>query len=218
MLKIMPKFINEFYSRSLHRQLLEKNIKLYSSYVKGRVLDVGSRNRRYDPIFKDAGSIIAIDIKPQKNKNIIPADAINLPFGENCFDVVVSFEVLEYMGDVERALEEMARVMKKDGLLIFSVPFLDPVHGDVDNVRYTVKSWEQLLTRHFEVKKVIILGGRYSLMWDLFFEKARNCYRTTGKFLLFPALAFSKKIVSFLDKKEKGWRFPMGYFFICKKI
>ena len=100
---------------------------------------------------------------------------------------------------------------------MFSVPFLDPVHGDIDSVRYTFEAWQELLKDGFNIEKEIILGGRYSLMWDLFFERVRNNFRTMLRLVLIPVLALSKKIAVSLDEKEKNRRFAMGYFFICRK-
>lgn len=43
--------------------------------------------------------------------------AERLPFSSTVFDVVVLFDVLEHVGDVEEALRECARVLKRQGLL-----------------------------------------------------------------------------------------------------
>lgn len=49
-------------------------------------------------------------------------DVLHLPFGEGVFDLVVSFETIEHVGDPERALDEMRRVLADDGLLLISTP------------------------------------------------------------------------------------------------
>lgn len=48
------------------------------------------------------------------------ADALNLPFAANSFDLVWSLESGEHMADKTRFLEECYRVLKPDGLLIFA--------------------------------------------------------------------------------------------------
>jgi SAM-dependent methyltransferase len=209
--------INRFYTISLHRQLLEKNILKFSSLGNGRLLDIGSKNRRYDSLFKNAISIVAVDIKPGQEKDIILSDAQDLPFRNNSFDTVVSFETLEYIPATERVFREIARVLKSNGLLIFSMPFLNPVHADMDSVRYTDKTLRQILKGNFEVKEFCAFGGRYCLIWDLFFEKIRNHSSNFWRYLLYPFLAVSQKIAIYLDNKEENWRFPMGYFFVCRK-
>jgi ubiquinone/menaquinone biosynthesis C-methylase UbiE len=47
---------------------------------------------------------------------------INIPFEENKFDVVVSFETIEHLTEQEQMLSEIKRVLKKDGILILSSP------------------------------------------------------------------------------------------------
>lgn len=210
-------YVNDFYNLSLHRRLLDEKIKLFSELVKGEVLDVGSKNRRYDNFFGNIKRITAIDIRPQKGKDIITADVLYLPFKDASFDTVISFEVLEYVANTEKALDEIGRILKNKGLLIFSVPFLDPVHGDIDSVRYTLKEWEKLIKRNFLFEKTIILGGRYSLVWDFLFEKIRNNFHFIFRLILFPSLVLFRKIAVFMDNREKNWRYPMGYFFVCAR-
>jgi ubiquinone/menaquinone biosynthesis C-methylase UbiE len=43
-----------------------------------------------------------------------------LPFGDNSFDLVCSAGVIEYLPEIERALQEMQRVLRPGGLLILS--------------------------------------------------------------------------------------------------
>ena len=50
------------------------------------------------------------------------ADVCFLPFPEDRFEGVLCSSVLEYLDDPSLALREFARVLKNDGLLIFSVP------------------------------------------------------------------------------------------------
>ena len=50
------------------------------------------------------------------------APAEHLPFGASTFDVVVVSEVLEHVSDVDGALDEIYRVLKFGGVLLFSTP------------------------------------------------------------------------------------------------
>lgn len=208
--------MKSFYSRSLHRELLEKEIRSLSPMVTGMVLDAGSKNRRYDSYFKNARKITAIDINPQ-GEDVLKADMLSMPFADSFFDTVISFETLEYIPDTKKAINQIARVLKKDGLFIFSVPFLDPVHGDVDSVRYTSKGLQGLLQERFIITGLAGFGGRYSVIWDFHFEKVRNSYSKLLRFLLLPFLFIRKKAALSLDAKEKNQRFPMGYICICRK-
>jgi 2-polyprenyl-3-methyl-5-hydroxy-6-metoxy-1,4-benzoquinol methylase len=45
-----------------------------------------------------------------------------IPFKEGTFDLVVCLEVIEHVEEQEKAIHEMKRVLKKDGMLIISTP------------------------------------------------------------------------------------------------
>jgi SAM-dependent methyltransferase len=57
-------------------------------------------------------------------------DITNLPFGDSTFDLVAAFDVIEHVGDDRRVFAELIRILKENGLLIFSVP-LHPAHWTV---------------------------------------------------------------------------------------
>ncbi|MBW1818379.1 MAG: class I SAM-dependent methyltransferase [Deltaproteobacteria bacterium] len=50
------------------------------------------------------------------------ADITRLPFRDHAFDLVICSEVLEHIPDEERAIDELARVVKKGRDLVVSVP------------------------------------------------------------------------------------------------
>lgn len=52
----------------------------------------------------------------------VKADICNLPFKENDFDVVFCNHVLEHIDNDKKAMEELYRVLKTNGLGIFQVP------------------------------------------------------------------------------------------------
>jgi 2-polyprenyl-3-methyl-5-hydroxy-6-metoxy-1,4-benzoquinol methylase len=55
--------------------------------------------------------------------NIQTYDGKKLPFNDELFDAVLMFDVIEHIADVQRFLkEEVYRVLKKDGALIFQTP------------------------------------------------------------------------------------------------
>jgi len=53
---------------------------------------------------------------------ILLADASNLPFKDGYFDLITNFGSLQYYTDQEKAISEMARVVRKGGRLCIVVP------------------------------------------------------------------------------------------------
>ncbi len=51
-----------------------------------------------------------------------------MPFEDNVFDCAMATEVLEHCAYPEVTLFEVSRVLKKDGLFFFTVPFVWPLH------------------------------------------------------------------------------------------
>lgn len=67
---------------------------------------------------------------------VLLGDGTNLPFHDESFDVVTSFETLEHLHARTQFLSELKRVLKPKGLLILSTPnafYTKPVNGKPKN-------------------------------------------------------------------------------------
>ena len=102
------------------------------------------------------------------------ADALDLPFEDDRFDVVVSFETLEHLAEHDELLAGFRRVLKPDGVLLLSSPdkrsYSDLTGYDNEfHVRELYRDQlEALLGRHFPNYR---LSGQklmfHSLLWAL---------------------------------------------------
>jgi ubiquinone/menaquinone biosynthesis C-methylase UbiE len=103
--------------------------------VKGkRVLDIASgEGYGSNLLAKYADEIIGVDISEEaishacstykkSNLKFKQGSVLEIPFLENSFDVVVSFETLEHVLDHEKTMSEVKRILKPDGILIISTP------------------------------------------------------------------------------------------------
>lgn len=61
-------------------------------------------------------------LKGNKYKNVLWADARQLPFKSHSYKTVVSVSVLEHIDNAGLVLKEIHRILRKDGLLVFTVP------------------------------------------------------------------------------------------------
>lgn len=95
-----------------------------------------------------------------------------LPYGDECFDVVVCEQVLEHLKAPGRAVAEMTRVLRPGGLLVAGVPIFPP--GAVQIRRHVVPPLQRLLgiaSDHLQAfslssfRSLIRQGGALELVW-----------------------------------------------------
>lgn len=95
-------------------------------------------------------------------KNLTQASATDLPFADEVFDVVTSFDVLVQIpgkGNDERAMSEMYRVLKPDGIAFVRCAAYEWMRSGHDEAldtqrRYTLKELKEKLERTgFEIIK-----------------------------------------------------------------
>ncbi len=94
-----------------------------------RVLEIGCGKGRLLQALHDAGhQVSAIDAEQDALDHCPPgldvqvADGARLPFDDDCFDLVLSFDVIEHIPDTDRHLEEVRRVLKSDGHYLLQTP------------------------------------------------------------------------------------------------
>lgn len=107
-----------------------------SKYTKNkRVLDLGCGVGYGTNYLANHGAkeVVGVDIDPKaieyarrkyeiRNTKFEAANAEVLTFSSNSFDVVVSFEVIEHVKSFKKSIKEVSRVLKPNGLFIFSTP------------------------------------------------------------------------------------------------
>lgn len=72
-------------------------------------------------------SYLSADIDPQKA--MCREDITDISFPENSFDIIFCSHVLEHIEDDQKAMRELARVLKPDGFAVLLVPIKDIFNG-----------------------------------------------------------------------------------------
>jgi len=91
----------------------------------------------------------------KENKPHIIADAKILPFRDNSVDGIICNAVLEHIDKPFQAIDELYRILSKDGELALYVPWIYPYHSaPCDYFRYTQDGIRSLTDKFSEVQIV----------------------------------------------------------------
>ncbi|MDB0022453.1 class I SAM-dependent methyltransferase [Flavobacteriaceae bacterium] len=185
-------FFNPFY---ISRTNLFKYIKVLSGSIEGNIVDIGCGLKPYKHFFFKSKKYIGVEIKDDKvqrnNFADIYYDGKKLPFDSNSIENILTFQVLEHVFNPDIFLSEINRVLKKDGNILITVPFMWDEHEQpYDYGRYSSFGIEDLLKKNgFKVlKKIKSTNGIVSII-QLFigyvFKKTRTRFRILNHILSF---------------------------------
>ncbi len=119
-----------------------RSVKMHAPRLSGRVLDIGCGIEPYREIVeKHCTEYVGLDrpTTPHGLKDVeVVGDALSLPFDDESFDSVVSFQVMEHVAEPRLFLSEAFRVMKPGGTALLMTPFMWGEHEQPrDYYRYT---------------------------------------------------------------------------------
>jgi GT2 family glycosyltransferase/acetyltransferase-like isoleucine patch superfamily enzyme/cytochrome c-type biogenesis protein CcmH/NrfG/glycosyltransferase involved in cell wall biosynthesis len=113
-------------------------------------------------------------------------DIRNIPYPDQSFEMVNSFETLEHVAEGEKFLQEVTRLLTDDGMFVVSTPLGGPVGNPYHVAYYQSGTFSSYLLGFFEDVKLLFQDG------DQFYEKTKSPYYAptfTGEY----ALAFCRK-------------------------
>jgi SAM-dependent methyltransferase len=153
--QFIPNFLSIFINPNyIVRKGIYNGIKVHSSELSGCILDFGCGRKPYLKIFNNCEKYIGLDIKldDKFNKYVyadVYYDGISIPFDSETFDNIVSFDVIQLIENSDEILLELNRVLKEDGYLLITVPFVWIEHWDsYDLCRYTIHGIENKLKKN----------------------------------------------------------------------
>lgn len=174
------------------RKGLKDSILKYSQHLSGRMMDFGCGSKPYKSFFT-ISEYIGVDFEneghPHHNEQIdVFYNGESLPFQANQFDSILSTEVFEHIFNLEIVLKELNRVLKTDGKILITCPFVWNEHEiPYDYARYTRFALFNLLKNTgFEVVEYSKAGDFITALFQLLILYFNNYYKgIVRKFFLF---------------------------------
>lgn len=155
-------------------------------------------------------------------RTILISDAHDIPFENNSFDGVIAQAVLEHVVDPWRCVEEIYRVLKKDGLVYAETPFMQQVHGGrYDFTRFTHLGHRRLFRKFKEIDSGAVVGPATALAWSykyflLSFTKLKKFRSFINIFVSLTSFYF-KYFDYYLIDRPGTFDAASGYYFIGQK-
>jgi SAM-dependent methyltransferase len=206
---------------------------LYSKYIplycKGHLIDIGCGAVPFYGYYRDfVSDVTTVDWSNSNYTNEyveVSADLNSPPIPEidnESFETAILSDVLEHIFETRKILEEINRILKREGILILNVPFYHPLHGSShDYFRYTEYSLKRYLHESgFEIIHLLPIGGAGAVYCDLNAKLLGGlgfCGRFFARILQKCVLNLRqiKPIRKFLMIRPD--LYPLGYFIIAKK-
>ena len=137
-------------------------------FFKGKVLNAGCGWRDISHLID--GKLVNQDLRydDERRDNVdiySPLDSI--PVSDGYFDAVISIAVMEHVQDPCGVMAEMVRVLAPGGVLVMSIPFMQPEHKyPTDFQRYTKDGIVELCTSHG--LRIIEINSLFTVYHTLF--------------------------------------------------
>lgn len=123
-------------------------IQNFLNFRKKNVLHFSPERHLYN-FLKDKVKVTTVDIMPGFYKNIDSgisyADATSLNYPDNMFDVIIANHILEHIPQDIKAMRELQRVLKNDGVAILQVPYSKKLETTIEDIFIKDPAKQELL-------------------------------------------------------------------------
>jgi len=163
-------FVNPFY---FARKGLYTAMSQFVPKLQGKILDVGCGQKPYQHLCNTVVEYIGLEIDSPENRINKHADYFydgkNFPFENREFDSVMTNQVLEHVFNPDEFLAEIYRILKPDGMLLLTAPFVWDEHEQpIDYARYSSFGLKHLLQKQgFEIVSQIKTSTDVSVIFQL---------------------------------------------------
>ena len=221
----------------LNKTFIMEFTKFYNIKNFDKCLDLGVGTNPYERIIKKSFKLsryFSLDLYPSTHTSVV-GDVIASPFKSKSFDLIVSFDVIQHIPNYTRMISEANRLLKSNGQIIITFPFIYPECDVRDFRRWTIDGMKSLLNDNgFEIifsrrRGGFIFSFLCNVNWLIqhIFPGQRKSWRSKKNFLsLFKnfiifILTFPIQIFGFIaiyfDKLFNMHGIYMGGFIVAKK-
>jgi len=182
------------------RKGLYTNILKFAPNFKGKLLDFGCGAKPYKDLFVNVEEYIGVDYNSEGHSHQDEAidfyyDGEVLPFEDNSFDSIFTSEVFEHVFSLHQILKELNRVLKKDGQILITCPFVWEEHEvPNDYARYSQFALKDLITKAgFEIVTFQKSGNTLQAIHQLFIVYINDYW--LHNIIFFSRFNFFKKVI-----------------------
>jgi len=144
------------------RHLLRKFVATHANKLSGFVIDIGAGKKRYAHLFSHCEKYQTLDTDPETNPDIA-APIENIPLEDASVDGIICTQVLGDIWDVQKAIDEMLRVLKPGGMILITESLLNEEHDEPhDYWRFTEFTWKKLLEGKCAIEVIEKRGGFFA--------------------------------------------------------
>ncbi len=216
--------LNYYLKASYRRKMIDRLLAEHDHLYSGRVMDIGGKDRgKFVKPRNRVNKWFVVDITASNEPDLL-ADVCDLSELESeQFDVVNATELFEHVSDLEKGLRECVRVLKQNGIMIISMPFLFPIHADPsDFQRWTEHKWRQeAVSVGLEIQELIPMGRYFTVLADMWKTLVRIIPVRPLQWVCYLTYPLCSLLVRFDDlgivRRSTLGNYTTGYFIVCRK-
>lgn len=219
---------NLFSKNWLVKKITEDNLQIeIKQYAKGSLADVGCGNSPYKKILKPfITKYTGIDhqeTQHDKSNIDIFSTAYEIPVSNESFDTILCTAVLEHLENSESAIKEANRMLKKNGIAIYTIPFFWHLHEEPrDFFRYTKYGIKHIFEKNkFDIITIKPLSGfcvTFGQELVYYIWRFRRNNKLNPFYYLIPLLSLLIQTAAlWLNKIDKSNEFTWMYIVVAQK-
>ena len=217
--KAIGSFDNKIIAKELSKVISKFNLK-------GKVIDYGCGQMPYKEFFENS-EVIGADIPnpTMPTKATVMIEDYKTPLPDKSFDGAVCTEVIEHVEAPDKVLIELRRLLKPNGFLILTAPFMIPEHDERDYWRFTLKGLKLLAAKNgFEAihekkltKNFHSAGHLTGNAINVSLMKPGKKHRYLGAIIALPLYFIIRALMAVMNKPSSVNTGPMTNLVVCRK-